>query len=215
MECRICGTALESRDTGRPARYCSQACRQRAYRARRTRPASPAADIDERRREPRRKTAPPPLRERAVPHLTFPQLQAWRGTLEMLSRLLPELEAELRRETGLTINEFDVLYQLWRAPDRRRRVGDLANDVLVTPGGATRLADRLVERGLVERHRQEGRQAVELSLTSVGRRQIHELMDVMFRGVRTKFIDPLEPEDVDHLVEIWARLEDHCPADGS
>jgi DNA-binding MarR family transcriptional regulator len=215
MECTICGNALESRDTGRPALYCSRACRQRAYRARQMLPVTRAAETDQQDREIRRKTVPPPLRERTVPHLTIQQLQAWRGTLEMLSRLLPQLEAELRRETGLTINEFDVLYQLWRAPDRRRRVGDLANDVLLTPGGATRIADRLVERGLVERHRQEGRQAVELSLTSVGRRRIHELMDVMFRGVRMKFIDRLEPGDVDHLVQIWARLEDHCPADDS
>ncbi|GAA1718272.1 MarR family winged helix-turn-helix transcriptional regulator [Streptomyces yatensis] len=156
-----------------------------------------------------RKEAAAPLRERAVPHLSGQQLRAWRGVLELQAVLMPKLEAELREETGLTINEFDVLYQLWRAPGGVRRVGDLAHDVLVTPGGVTRLADRLVDRGLVERRREDGRQAVELALTSAGGHRIRAAMDVRFRGVRRRFVDLLDAEEVELLAKIWARLRAH------
>ncbi|MGW7616476.1 MarR family winged helix-turn-helix transcriptional regulator [Streptomyces antimycoticus] len=144
-----------------------------------------------------------------MPHLSSQQLRAWRGVLELQAVLMPKLEAELREETGLTINEFDVLYQLWRAPGGVRRVGDLANDVLVTRGGVTRLADRLVDRGLIEQRREEGRQAVQLALTSTGGHQIRAAMDVRFRGVRRRFVDLLDAEEVELLAKIWARLQAH------
>jgi len=209
-ECLNCGAALPDKGIGRPASYCSQACRQRAYRSRRSATAGQRAG---RRAGAGAGNGTAPLRERAVPHLSSRQLQAWRGALEIQALLLPKLEAELREETGLTISEFDVLHQLWRAPGGVRRVGDLANDVLVTPGGITHLADRLVDRGLIERHRREGRQAVELSLTGAGGHQLRAAMNVVFAGVRTKFVDLLEPEEVELLAALWARLQAHY-ADG-
>src|SRR5882762_4124715 len=96
--CDICGEPLRRRSTGRPARYCSAACRQRSYRLQH----QPAAHE-------------PPGRDSA-PHLSDAELASWRGMLELQARLLPILDAELRQRRGLSINDFDVLYQLWRMP---------------------------------------------------------------------------------------------------
>src|SRR5438094_27259 len=62
-----------------------------------------------------------------------------------------ELNAQLARDHGLTINDYEVLLRLARAPDQRMRRVDLANEVLLTASGITRLLDGLEKSGLVER----------------------------------------------------------------
>src|SRR5687768_9300219 len=79
------------------------------------------------------------------------ELAAWRGFLEAHARLVRELDAELLREHSLSLSSYDVLVQLAHSPDRRLRMSELAESVLLTPSGLTRLVDRLCREGLVER----------------------------------------------------------------
>ena len=210
MNCRMCETELEQNDTGRPPQYCSAACRQRAYRSRTSTPARtgrpPAGSSD--------RSEPASLVEREVPHLSERELLAWRGALEMQARILPVLDSTLRQTTSLTLSEFDVLYQLWRAPTQRRRIGDLARDVLVTPGGVTKLVTRLEPRGFVRRHRAAGRRAVDVELTRAGDREVRAAMDVVFSGVRRMFISHLDADQIDQLVTTWDRLLSLPPRPG-
>jgi len=57
--------------------------------------------------------------------------------------------ASLQRDHGLTLNEFEVLLRLARAPERRLKRIELVEQVLLTPSGITRLLDRLERAGLV------------------------------------------------------------------
>ena len=61
------------------------------------------------------------------------------------------LSAQLMSDHGLTINDYEVLLRLARAPDRRLRRVDLAQEVLLTASGITRLLDGLEQSGYVER----------------------------------------------------------------
>jgi DNA-binding MarR family transcriptional regulator len=203
--CLLCGAELEQAESGRPPRYCSAACRQRAYRVRKQTPAPPA------RQNVRRPTPPTPPVERDVPHLNRRELLAWRGVLEIQAILLPALETELRERTGFTLSEFDVLYQIWRMPDKRRRMVDLSRAVLVTPGGVTRLVARLEDRGLVRRLRSNGRQAVVCELTALGERRLRAAMDVHFDGVREMFVRHLSDVDLDRMIATWTRIRDLNP----
>ena len=62
-----------------------------------------------------------------------------------------KLNAQLVTDHGLTINDYEVLFRLARAPDRRLRRVDLAEQVLLTPSGITRLLDGLERYGYVDR----------------------------------------------------------------
>lgn len=205
--CRVCGRPIAPGGQGRPLRYCSAACRQRAYRVRKQPPEVPA----ERRRRTRQRTAAPDVLEKDVPHLERRELLAWRGMLEVQAAILPELERELREQTGLTLSEFDVLYQLWRTPNRQRRMVDLARAVLVTAAGVTRIVTRLEERGLVRRLTIPGRQAVTTQLTRHGERELDAAMDVHFDGVRRMFLRYLDATDIDHLALLWSRVKRGIP----
>ncbi|WP_326568894.1 MarR family transcriptional regulator [Amycolatopsis rhabdoformis] len=205
--CRVCDTPIVAPGTGRPPRYCSAACRQHAYRLRKSSP-SPQP---ERRRPAVRAANPPAAVEKDVPHLTRQELLAWRGVLELQTAILPALERELREHTGLTLSEFDVLYQLWRTPELQCRMVDLARAVLVTPGGVTRIVARLEERGLVRRLTATGRQAVMTQLTAQGQRELDAAMDVHFQGVRRMFLRHLKAEDIERMMRLWAQIREATP----
>src|SRR4051795_10980998 len=77
--------------------------------------------------------------------------ESW-GALMMLHRsVLQELDGQLRRQSGLAVTEFDVLITLFNAPDRRLRMSELAERVLLSPAGTTHLVTRLERDGLVRR----------------------------------------------------------------
>jgi DNA-binding MarR family transcriptional regulator/predicted nucleic acid-binding Zn ribbon protein len=199
--CPVCGKPIAPRATGRPARFCSAPCRQRAYRDRRAgRTPQPAAD-----RAPDNQGREVAV-EKAVPHLSEAQLLAWRGLLEVHTRLIPVLDDDLRRLAGLSISEFDVLYQLWIRPGARLRMKRLAAALLITPSGVTRIVTRLENDGLVRRESQPGEQAVDAELTEAGHARLTAAMDVHFAGVRRLFSGTLTDAETQALVSIWSKL---------
>jgi len=80
-----------------------------------------------------------------------PRLGAWRSFIQAHARLLRRLDDELQKTHGLSLAEYDALLQLVNAPDRRLRMSVLAERVLLSRSGITRLVDRLVAAAMVER----------------------------------------------------------------
>lgn len=79
-------------------------------------------------------------------------LEAWIRLLRSHAALTRELSARLEAQHGLSLRDYDVLVQLYRAPDRRLRRIDLARTVLLSPSGVTRLLDGLERAGWVAKH---------------------------------------------------------------
>ena len=133
---------------------------------------------------------------------------AWTGMLRVYDRLLHELDAELERAHGLSIAEFDVLVQLDEAPEHRMRMADLADAVLLTRSGISRLVDRLESRGLVERARcRADARGLNATLTDAGAELLYAASITHLAGVRARFTDRLAPEDVARLESIWEELD--------
>jgi DNA-binding MarR family transcriptional regulator len=88
------------------------------------------------------------------------------------TRTWNELDRALKDEHGLSLAWLSALRVLDAGPDRR--VLDLADDIDISPGGASKLVDRLVTAGLVARTADDAdRRASRLSLTPAGRRAAH------------------------------------------
>ena len=75
------------------------------------------------------------------------QLRAWRGLLQVHATVTQALDAQMRSEHGLTLSSYEVLVVLANAPHGRLRMADIADRVLLSRSGLTRLVDRLVELG--------------------------------------------------------------------
>src|SRR5262249_11335051 len=86
-----------------------------------------------------------------VPRLTARELAVWRMFLRAHASIAGRLERDLVAEHGLPLAWYEVLLQLAEAPGQRLRMTDLAERVLLSRSGLTRLVDRLVAEGLVER----------------------------------------------------------------
>lgn len=135
------------------------------------------------------------------------ELLAWRGFLETHTRLVRELDEELRAAHDLPLSTYDVLTTLESAPDRRLRMRDLADAVLLSRSGLTRLVDRLARDGLVEREEcaDDARGAFAL-LTDHGLEALRRARPTHQAGVRRRFLDRLEPGEHDALGAIWSRI---------
>ena len=129
-----------------------------------------------------------------------PRLNAWRSLLRAHARVVRELERELQAEQKLALTDYDVLVQLAAAGEHRLRMSELADRLLLSRSGATRLIDRLVAEGLVERASCESdRRGQWAALTDAGYRRLREATPTHLRGVATHFLDRLSPEDLTDL----------------
>lgn len=78
-------------------------------------------------------------------------LEAWIRFLRAHAAITRQLSARLEAQHGLTLSDYDVLVQLYHAPEQALRRVDLARTVLLTASGITRLLDGLERSGWVEK----------------------------------------------------------------
>jgi DNA-binding MarR family transcriptional regulator len=135
------------------------------------------------------------------------ELAAWAGFLRTHAKLVRELDDELTAAHGLPLSSYDVLAQVESATESRLRMSELADAVLLSRSGLTRLVGRLEDQGLLERvgceNDARGAYAV---LTEAGRRRLEEARETHLRGVRERFLDRLDEADQRRLARIWGRL---------
>ncbi len=138
---------------------------------------------------------------------TRDQLAAWRAFLRAHASITRALEAELLTEQELSLASYDVLVQLAEAPDRRLRMTELADAVLLSRSGVTRLVDRLEKGGLVARCpvENDGR-GVAARLTDNGLNRLRTASRTHLRGIGQHFVARLDEADLRVLERISRRL---------
>jgi len=129
-----------------------------------------------------------------------PRIGAWRAFLRAHAQVIRRLERELHDEQGLALTDYDVLVQLARSDERRLRMSELADRLLLSRSGATRLVDRLVADGLIERVScEDDRRGQWAALTDAGLRRLREAAPTHLRGVATHFLDRLSADELASL----------------
>jgi DNA-binding MarR family transcriptional regulator len=128
----------------------------------------------------------------AVTRLTDAEMRAWQALLHAYHQVIRTLDRELRDEHDLPLAAYDVLLRLARAPDRALRMTDLAERVMLSPSGVTRVVDRLVAKGLVHRQADpEDARAALACLTDEGLRQLRRAARTHLRGIRDHYTGQL------------------------
>jgi DNA-binding MarR family transcriptional regulator len=136
---------------------------------------------------------------------TGPDMDVWHAFLRAHALLTRRLAAELEAEDGLSLAEFDALIQLAIAPGRRRRMSELADAVLLSRSGVSRMVDRLESAGLVQRLLcPSDARGAEAALTAAGEARLRRAAEVHFRGVAQHFTAVLP---VDSLPSFTGTLE--------
>jgi len=145
------------------------------------------------------------------------RLSAWRAFVRAHAHVLAHLSRELLDEESLPATWYDVLVQLSEAEGRRLRMQELADRVLLSQSGLTRLVDRMEKDGLVERVRcsEDGR-GLFTQLTPAGLTALRQAYPTHLRGVTTWFADLLTDEEAAVLAGALSRIADNArPPAGS
>ncbi|MFC4012232.1 MarR family winged helix-turn-helix transcriptional regulator [Nonomuraea purpurea] len=139
--------------------------------------------------------------------LTVEELTVWRMLQRAQVRITRHLEAELLVAHDLPLASYEVLMQLAEAPERRLRMNDLADRVLLSRSGLTRLIDRLQRDGLVTRQAcPDDARGLFAVLTEAGAARLTEATPVYLRGIRTQFLDMLDAGEIGQVRAMLARL---------
>lgn len=126
------------------------------------------------------------------------QLAAWRAFLRAHATVVDRLDHELQAEQDLPLSWYEVLWHLDQAADDRLRLSDLASRLLLSRSGITRLVDRMVAAGLIERQAcPTDRRGAFAALTPAGAERLRRARPVHLRGIDEHFARHLRPDEVD------------------
>ena len=132
------------------------------------------------------------------------------------ARLIREIDAELARIGVIGADLYDVLLGLERAPEQRLRLSELADHIVLSRSGLTRLVDRLEKQGLLRRERcPEDRRGAYAVLTDAGRDALRQAWPVYREAINRHFAAHLRNEEASVMRQALARvLEAHsAPVD--
>ena len=135
------------------------------------------------------------------------ELGAWRGMLRVHASLTKALDAELVRAHGLPLSSYEVLLFLADAPGGRLRMAELADGVLLSRSGLTRLVDRMEREGLLRRERcADDARGYNAAITAKGRKLLQQARRTHLDGVRERFLRHLSADDLRALAEVWEKV---------
>lgn len=150
---------------------------------------------------------PSPSQLAANVDLEAAELRAWRSFLEAHAALVSVLEQELQEREDLDLTWYDVLVQLHEADDDRLRMQELADAVLLSKSGLTRLVDRMERAGLVAREAcPTDRRGTFAVLTDDGRATLRRTAPEHLRGVSEHFAGHLTSDEAKVLERVFTRI---------
>ncbi len=118
-----------------------------------------------------------------------------------------ELRTQLHEQHGLTLNDYEALYVLSQVDGRRMKRVDLAQRLVLTPSGITRLLEGLEATGLVEKVACETDLRISYAqLTEAGAEKLEQASCGHSGSLRTVFHDSLDGDELETLAELLGKL---------
>jgi DNA-binding MarR family transcriptional regulator len=142
-------------------------------------------------------------------HVTIPEgkMAAWKAFLTAHARITDQLTRELRDTEAFPLTWYDVLVQLSEADGHRLRMQELAERVLLSKSGLTRLIDRMEREGYVERSPcPDDRRGTFATMTDAGYERIRRTAPTHLAGVREHFTDLLDDDEARVLARALDRV---------
>src|SRR5687767_10355421 len=156
----------------------------------------------------------------AAPSATTPRtptaIDAFVRLVRANAAVTRQLSAQLSADHGLNISAYEALLQLARAPESKLRRVDLANGLLLSAGGVTRLLDGLERDGFVAREECASDRRVSYAvLTEAGRDKLREASKSHTRQIRELVGGPFDKDELAQLASLLNRLPGVDPSSDS
>ena len=138
------------------------------------------------------------------------RLRAWRLYFESALALVDVLDTELERDAGIPLRWYDVLVHLEETPEGLR-MNELAERILYSKSGFTRVVDRMEEAGLVRRVRPDNdRRSILVVLSDQGRAVMDEARGHHRDAIEQHFSRHLSDADIKALTRALDKLSAHA-----
>ena len=138
------------------------------------------------------------------------RLRAWRLYFESALALIDVLDAELEHDAGIPLRWYDALVQLEETPDGLR-MNELAERILYSKSGFTRVVDRMEEAGLVRRVRpQHDRRSILIVLTKQGSDTMENARRYHRDGIERHFSQHLSEHEIKTLTRALEKVTTHA-----
>lgn len=139
--------------------------------------------------------------------MTSAEHNAWASFFVAQGVLAKRINRELEAKGVVPLDVYDVLLQLELAPNGRLKMSELAEAVLFSRSGLTRLADRLEQEGLIARVSCcNDRRAVFAELTEKGREERERAWPIYKEAIHREFAEKLEPGDAERIAAVFGGL---------
>jgi DNA-binding MarR family transcriptional regulator len=132
-----------------------------------------------------------------------------------------ELAARLQEQHDLSMSAYEALYVLSRVEGRRLKRVDLADRLVLTPSGVTRLLEGLEAAGLIEKVACDTDLRVSYAqLTDPGLEKLEQASCGHTGSIRSLFEERFDAEEIELLAELLGKLPGAldearaCPTDG-
>jgi DNA-binding MarR family transcriptional regulator len=144
-----------------------------------------------------------------------PRLAPWRAFIRAQAHVQRRLDEDLRNEHGLSLQEYVALLILAESPERRLRMGRLADSLTLSKSGATRLIDRLVDDGFVDRVTcSSDLRGAEAALTETGLDRLRTAAPTHLRGIADYFLSAIDKADLEVIQRTMQCVADRaCGSD--
>jgi len=139
-------------------------------------------------------------------------LEAWRSFLQAHAAVISKIERDLDERGLVQLIWYDVLVAIQAAPGHRIRMSALADHLVLTRSGATRLIDRLETAKLVQREpADDDRRGAFATLTAGGRDALRRAWPVYARGINEQFLAHLSKREVEMMASAFSRIRKVSP----
>ena len=132
---------------------------------------------------------------------------AWGALLQVHAAVVPVLDQRLMAEAGMPLRFYDVLLELAAAPERKLRMTELADRVVLSRTRVSRLVEEMATAGLLvrEQNPQDGRSAY-AALTDLGLRRYRQAAPTYLAGIEEHFAKPLSDRELKALAAALHRV---------
>jgi len=137
-------------------------------------------------------------------------IDAWGYLLRLQSQVVARIEEDLKQQGEISLTWYDVLLALDNAPEKRLRMSEVADRIVLSRSALTRSVDKLEAEGYLRRercrHDERGAYAV---LTKKGERALTRARPVYWAGIKKYFAGNLTDTDISNLESILEKIVIH------
>ncbi len=138
------------------------------------------------------------------------KLEIWRLFITAQAKLIKQIDADLRSADTIPLHWYDVLIELYEADGHKLRMSDLAERVVLTRSGLTRLVDRLEKEAYIERSIDpEDRRGFYAHITSAGIAAMKAAWTVYSQSIAEHFGDHFDDQEVETILATLQRILTH------